>query len=185
MADGSGAMESGASGAFDAAVLHAVLGWSNPDTGPENNRLYALDAGASPRWAKPHGRVAEQALREAGGHHEGDQYLVVRLGDRFLSAEVVEQAVLRVFAALATPLVPTRPRPVSPVADPGGASGTRVVLPVSHEERAAPTPGCGCQWCKPAACNLCAIRHRHPSTAHGCIAHALTNSADPGGESRG
>lgn len=89
------------SGTFDISVLSAVLGWSNPDTGPESNRLYALDQGQSPRWAKPHARVVEQALREAGAHHEGDRYLVVRIGDRFLSDEAVKQAVRRVFAAFA------------------------------------------------------------------------------------
>lgn len=89
------------SATFNIAVLGAVLGWANPDTGPENNRLYALDQGKSPRWAKPHARVAEQALREAGGHYEGDRYLIVRIGDRFLSDDAVEQAVRRVFAAFA------------------------------------------------------------------------------------
>lgn len=63
-----------------ALILSAVLGWSNPDTGPWNTRLYALDAGNSPRWAKPHARVVEQVLPLA----EGDRYLIARIGDRFV-----------------------------------------------------------------------------------------------------
>ena len=48
----------------DAAIVIPVkLGWSNPDTGPEEMRLYALDAGPNPRWAKPHARTAETALK--------------------------------------------------------------------------------------------------------------------------
>lgn len=59
-------------------VLPAVLGWTNPDRDRENLRVYALDAGPSPRWNGPAGRVAEQALRERGGH-EGDRLLIVEL----------------------------------------------------------------------------------------------------------
>jgi hypothetical protein len=65
-------------------VIPCTLGWANPDTGPESVRLYALDAGASPRWAKPRARVAETAIREAGRPWEGDRYLVVQVGDRFV-----------------------------------------------------------------------------------------------------
>lgn len=65
-------------------VIPCTLGWANPDTGPENVRLLALDAGPSPRWAKPHARVAETAIREAGRPWEGDRYLVVQVGDRFV-----------------------------------------------------------------------------------------------------
>jgi hypothetical protein len=76
-------------------VLPAVLGWSNPDTGPESCRLYALDDGPAPRWAKPHARVAEQAIREhvtpyPSGIGEGDRYLVVRIGDRYLDEDRAE-----------------------------------------------------------------------------------------------
>lgn len=63
-------------------VIPAVLGWSNPDTGPWDTRVYATDQGDSPRWAKPHARVVEQALYEAGAR-EGDRLVVVVLGDRF------------------------------------------------------------------------------------------------------
>ena len=66
-------------------ITPAVLGWSNPTTGPESLRLYATDKGKSPRWDGEHGRVVEQALREQGGTGEGDRYLVVRVGDRFTS----------------------------------------------------------------------------------------------------
>lgn len=58
-------------------VVPVKLGWSNPDTGPEQMRLYALDAGPSPRWAQPHARVAETAIREAYGLIEGARGTVV------------------------------------------------------------------------------------------------------------
>lgn len=75
---------------IDPYALPCTLGWSNPDTGPENVRLYALDAGPSPRWAKPHARVAETAIREHdGGMREGDRYLVVRVGDRFVDDDLI------------------------------------------------------------------------------------------------
>lgn len=66
-------------------VLPCVLGWSNPDPAPESYRLYALDAGPNPRWLRPpFGRVAEQGIREADEPaHEGDRFLLVRVGDRF------------------------------------------------------------------------------------------------------
>lgn len=67
----------------------AVLGWSNPDTGPASLRLYATDRGDSPRWARPRARVIEDALMEAGST-EGDRYIVTRLGDRFVSPEPPE-----------------------------------------------------------------------------------------------
>lgn len=70
------------SGYGSSDALPAVLGWSNADTGPVGLRLYALDQGDSPRWARPHARVAEQALMEAGAS-EGDRYRIVRQGDRF------------------------------------------------------------------------------------------------------
>lgn len=86
----------------DPLVLPAVLGWANPDTGPENLRLYALDAGPSPRWAKPHARVVEQAIVEYDGGQlrEGDRYLVVRLGSRFVDDDRVASILSRVAALL-------------------------------------------------------------------------------------
>lgn len=64
------------------AVIPARLGWSNPDTGPEEMRLYALDAGDSPRWAKPHARTVETAIRETAHWVEGTRATVVVTGTR-------------------------------------------------------------------------------------------------------
>lgn len=61
--------------------LPVVLGWSNADTGPVGMRLYALDAGESPRWAKPHARVAEIPLMNAGAH-EGDRFRIIPVDRR-------------------------------------------------------------------------------------------------------
>lgn len=58
-------------------TVPVVMGWSNSDTGPEALRLYALDAGDAPRWAKPHARVAETAIREAVGVREGVRGVVI------------------------------------------------------------------------------------------------------------
>jgi hypothetical protein len=60
-------------------AIPAKLGWSNHDTGPEQLRLYALDAGPDPRWALPHARVAETALIE-NGYREGDRVVVIAIG---------------------------------------------------------------------------------------------------------
>lgn len=81
-------------------VVPAVLGWSNPDTGPENLRLYATDRGNAPRWVRPHARVVEQALRETAATGEGDRYLVIRLGTRFLSDDAAAAAALAVIAVI-------------------------------------------------------------------------------------
>jgi hypothetical protein len=82
-------------------IVPAVLGWANPDTGPEQLRLYALDKGDGPRWAKPHARVVETALRENATHYEGDRFLVVHIGkDRFVSPEQLEVAAMAVANAL-------------------------------------------------------------------------------------
>jgi hypothetical protein len=86
-------------------ILPAVLGWANPDTGPESCRLYALDEGDAPRWARPVARVAEQAIREKvtpypSGVGEGDRYLVVRVGSRFVPDDVVSAITERVQDAL-------------------------------------------------------------------------------------
>jgi hypothetical protein len=62
-------------------VVPVTLGWSNPDTGPTDLRLYALDQGPAPRWVQPHARVAEVPLVERGGT-EGDRYVVIRTGGR-------------------------------------------------------------------------------------------------------
>lgn len=82
-------------------VLPAVLGWSNPDTGPESLRLYATDQGGSPRWAKPHARVVETALRESPANtSEGDQYVVIRVGNRYTSGETIAACVVAVHNAV-------------------------------------------------------------------------------------
>lgn len=78
-------------------VVPCVLGWSNPGTGPESLRLYALDQGQSPRWARPKERVPEAALVEAGAG-EGWRCVVVAVGDRYTD----ERVVAAVQAALAT-----------------------------------------------------------------------------------
>lgn len=76
-------------------VLPAVLGWSNTEVGC---RMYALDKGPSPRWHRDgrdpnatgdgrtsDGRTIEYALRQIDGtDREGDRYLIIRLGDRFV-----------------------------------------------------------------------------------------------------
>jgi len=73
-------------------ILKAVLGWANPDTERDNLRMYALDQGDSPRWAPRGGRTIEYALiTNFGEHREGDRYLIVRLGDRFVSDELIER----------------------------------------------------------------------------------------------
>jgi hypothetical protein len=69
----------------DPTVVTAVLGWSNPDTGPLSLRLYATDQGDDPRWAKPHARVAEQPFIETGAT-EGDRFVIARVGNRFAEA---------------------------------------------------------------------------------------------------
>lgn len=63
-------------------VIPAKLGWSNPDTGPEEMRLYALDAGSSPRWAQPHARTVETAIRETTAWCEGARAVVIVTGTR-------------------------------------------------------------------------------------------------------
>jgi hypothetical protein len=75
---------------IDPQVIPCTLGWANEDTGPESLRLYALDAGPAPRWATPHARCAETAIVDRdGGLREGDRYLVVRVGDRFVTDETL------------------------------------------------------------------------------------------------
>lgn len=61
----------------DVVTVPVVLGWANPDTGPESLRLYATDAGSSPRWVKPHARVAETAIRETSRATEGCRGVVI------------------------------------------------------------------------------------------------------------
>lgn len=65
-------------------IIPATLGWSNPETaGGESKRLYATDVGQG-RWAPNGGRTIERALME-NESFEGDRFLVIRIGDRFIS----------------------------------------------------------------------------------------------------
>lgn len=68
-----------------------ILGWSNHDTGPVSLRLYALDQGPHPRWDKPFARVVEKPLIERGQASEGCRAVVLLVGDRFVSDEVLER----------------------------------------------------------------------------------------------
>lgn len=83
-------------------ILKAVLGWANPEThGGNSLRLYALDKGDSPRWAPFGGRTVEQAIIEHYGKQlEGDRYLVVHLGDRFVKDDVVVRIIDAIQGAL-------------------------------------------------------------------------------------
>jgi len=76
----------------------AKLGWSNPDTGPVSQRLYALDQGPDPRWARPHARVVEQALMEYGV--EVDSRVLVISLDRNVSSLVLDQCMLAALDAV-------------------------------------------------------------------------------------
>lgn len=76
----------------------AKLGWSNPDTGPVAQRLYALDQGPDPRWAHPHARVVEQALMEYGV--EPDARVVVVALDRAVTPLQMDQCVLAAMDAV-------------------------------------------------------------------------------------
>lgn len=79
-------------------IIKAVLGWANPEThGGNSLRLYALDRGPSPRWAPGGGRTIEQALVEKYGQNkEGDRYLVIRIGDRFVEDDVEARVILAI-----------------------------------------------------------------------------------------
>jgi hypothetical protein len=93
--------------------VHAIptkLGWSNPDCGPEQLRLYALDVGPDPRWAHPHARVAETALI-AAGHREGDRAIVVPVGG--VPVDVLDQLCAVATAAVAAELGRWKPDPGS------------------------------------------------------------------------
>ena len=76
-------------------VMPAYLGWKNgPDDG-QNLRLYACDKEkpTAPRWSQdtPVGRTIEKGLTEHyGPDKEGDRYLVVHIGDRFVPDEVLQ-----------------------------------------------------------------------------------------------
>ena len=84
-------------------VLPAVLGWSNgPDR--ESLRLYGLDGGPSPRWARPQPRVAEQSLREGTTANEGDRMLVIRVGSRFVNDERLQRIAAAVLTTVRTEL---------------------------------------------------------------------------------
>lgn len=81
-------------------IIPAYLGWGNPERDSLGVRLYATDDGDSPRWDTrwPSGRVAEQAISERFPH-EGDRYLIVRVGDRFTPDEKM-QALTEAIAGL-------------------------------------------------------------------------------------
>jgi hypothetical protein len=71
-------------------VTTAYLGWGNPERDAVQMRLYATDVDDSPRWAPEQGgRVVEYACTEHGAT-EGDRFLVVRLGNRFVKREDAE-----------------------------------------------------------------------------------------------
>lgn len=77
-------------------VLKSVLGWANPDShGGNNLRLYALDQGDAPRWAEDGGRTVERAIIEAGGG-EGDRYLIVPVGNRFVNKDRMERIIMAI-----------------------------------------------------------------------------------------
>jgi hypothetical protein len=82
-------------------VIPACLGWGNPERDKVQLRLYATDLDASPRWSTdfPGGRVVEYAATERKGT-EGDRYLVVRVGNRFTTDEVVTQLTEAITEAL-------------------------------------------------------------------------------------
>lgn len=66
----------------EVTVFEAYLGWSNPDCGPAEKRLYAVDdEGTSLRWAKPRAIVIEDLLIEAG-IQEGSRVTVTVTGTR-------------------------------------------------------------------------------------------------------
>jgi hypothetical protein len=82
-------------------ILSSVLGWSNPEThGGNSLRLYSLDRGPSPRWAEGGGRTVERAILETMSTGEGDRYLVVHVGNRFVADEKLEELTLLIQDAL-------------------------------------------------------------------------------------
>jgi hypothetical protein len=85
-------------------LIPAVLGWSNPDTGPESTRLYATDLDSHPRWAEPVARTVEKALAEHH-HNEGDRAMVLAVGNRFLSDEVFARCQSAALQAVAQVLI--------------------------------------------------------------------------------
>lgn len=85
-------------------VVGCVVGWSNPDCGPVSVRLYAVDDGPHPRWAEPHGRVAEVPLVEHGGAVEGDRAVVLLVGDRAMPADVLQRVALAAHRAVVAEL---------------------------------------------------------------------------------
>jgi hypothetical protein len=72
-------------------LIPLKLGWSNPDTGPTSLRLYALDQGDQPRWARPYARVAEVPLIEQGAH-EGSRYALLTAAELGLMQDVARLA---------------------------------------------------------------------------------------------
>lgn len=86
----------------DDPVIPAYLGWGNPERDAVSLRLYATDAGDSPRWDERFvgGRVAEYAVVDRLGQVEGDRFLVVHVGDRFTSDDEIERVSAAVREAL-------------------------------------------------------------------------------------
>lgn len=83
-----------------ADIIPAVLGWKNPARDDTSLRLYALDKASNPRWDGPAGRTAETAICETVGAYEGDRFLIVHLGDRFTSEDVIHEVEDRVKAMI-------------------------------------------------------------------------------------
>lgn len=96
-------MSEDTSTAISTSVIPAYLGWGNAEDDRVGLRLYATDhePATSPRWDPtfPGGRVVEYAATERQGG-EGDRYLVVRVGDRFISDEEVERVAIAITEAL-------------------------------------------------------------------------------------
>lgn len=65
------------------------FGWNVPGA-QSNTRLYALDAGPAPRWAKPP-RSIEHAVENVMGPPEGMHAVVVVVGDERIRDEVLER----------------------------------------------------------------------------------------------
>ena len=87
-------------------IIPAYLGWGNGERDAVGLRLYATDRepATGPRWDSNcvGGRVVEYAVTERFGQAEGDVFLVVRVGDRFTTDEVIERTSQAIVRALAT-----------------------------------------------------------------------------------
>lgn len=84
-------------------IIPAYLGWGNSERDAVGLRLYATDhePPTAPRWDHlfKGGRVVEYPIVERFGQAEGDKFLIIHLGNRFLSSEVAEE-VAKAIAAL-------------------------------------------------------------------------------------